>query len=255
MLLVHGSATDSSTWSIQLASPLREHFALWAYDRRGSGASPPLTEPPSIERHAADAAELARQALADGGDRDSKVWIVGSSFGAVVALELMRHHPELLHGAVLIEPPLAASDGQHPAGASFVEQLDGVATRFGDEAAAEKFLRTVLGDASFERIPRSFRARSLGQWPQIRADSQALADYAPRYAELTGVTVPALLLGGERSAAYFRPTLDALARTLPAARMELVKGAGHMLHAEAPRRLTELLVELTGQAQAVPATE
>lgn len=243
LLLVHGSATDSSTWSIQLASPLRERFALWAYDRRGTGASSAEAAgeaadqaPPSIADHAADAAELARQA---GG----KVWIAGSSFGAVVALEVMRSYPELLHGAALIEPPIAAADDL-AAAPGFVAELDRLAAASGGEAAAEKFLRTVLGAAAFDRIPRAFRARSLQLWPQIRADSLALAAYAPRYAELRELRVPALLLGGERSAPFFRPTLAALAAALPAARLEIVKGAGHMLHVEAPRRFTELMLEL-----------
>jgi pimeloyl-ACP methyl ester carboxylesterase len=243
LLLVHGSATDASTWSIQLASPLRERFAMWAYDRRGTGQSLPeaatAATPPSIADHAADAAELARQA---GG----KVWIAGSSFGAVVALEVMRSYPELLHGAVLIEPPMAASDDRPAAALGFVDELERLAAREGGEAAAEKFLRTVLGDVAFDRIPRAFLARSLQLWPQIRADSLALSAYAPRYAELGAVRVPAVLLGGERSAPYFRPTLEALARALPAARLEIVKGAGHMLHAEAPRRFAELLLELAG---------
>jgi pimeloyl-ACP methyl ester carboxylesterase len=237
LLLIHGSATDRSTWSIQLASPLRERFSLWAYDRRGTGDSPSGGEPPSIEQHAADAAELARQA---GG----QVWLAGSSFGAVVALEVMRRHPELVRGAALIEPPLTAGDGAHSAGPGFTLALDELAARQGGEAAAEKFLRTVLGEASFERIPRAFRARSLAMWPQIRADSVALIAYAPRYRELGDVAVPTLLLGGERSAPYFRPTLEALAGALPRARLELVKGAGHMLHAEAPRRFTELMIGL-----------
>lgn len=247
LLLIHGSATDSSTWSIQLASPLREHFALWAYDRRGIGASP-AAEPDvhlTIEQHAADAAELARQA---GG----KVWMAGSSFGAVVTLEVMRSYPEVLHGAALIEPPLAPGDDHAPPGRAFLAELDAIAAQSGGEAAAERFLRTVLGDAAFERIPRAFRARSLSHWPQIRADSVALSSYAPRYAELgaSGAgRVPALLLGGERSAPYFRPTLEALARALPAARLETVKGAGHMLHAEAPRRFTELMLELRQRVQ------
>jgi len=50
-----------------------------------------------------------------------------------------------------------------------------------------------------------------------------------------------LLLGGDRSAAYFRPTLEALFTALPHARLETVRGAGHMLHAEAHRQFAELV--------------
>jgi pimeloyl-ACP methyl ester carboxylesterase len=100
----------------------------------------------------------------------------------------------------------------------------------------------VLGDAAFERMPKTFRERSAAKWEAIRADSGALLTYKPRYAELAGVTTPILLLGGDRSAPYFRPTLEALARALPHARLEIVAGAGHMLHAEASRRFAELVI-------------
>jgi pimeloyl-ACP methyl ester carboxylesterase len=50
-----------------------------------------------------------------------------------------------------------------------------------------------------------------------------------------------VLLGGERSARWYRRTLDELHRALPAARLEIVPGAGHMLHADAPRRFHALL--------------
>ena len=77
---------------------------------------------------------------------------------------------------------------------------------------------------------------------QIRADSAALLDYRPRYRELSSVQTPVLLLGGDRSASYFRATLLALVEALPKARLEVVPGAGHMLHAEASRRFAQLLM-------------
>ena len=48
----------------------------------------------------------------------SPALIVGSSFGAVVALELIRTTPQL--GAVLIEPPMGASDDAPAAPAAFL---------------------------------------------------------------------------------------------------------------------------------------
>lgn len=224
VLLVHGSAADHTTWTIQLASPLRDRFTLIAYDR-------PSRE--DVAAHARDAASLI----------DGRALVVGSSFGAVIALELVRTRPELVAGAVLIEPPLAAAD--RPAATSaFLADFDRRAAEHGGPAAGEFFLRTVLGDATYERMPRSFQERAAGKWAEIRADSAALIAYAPRYGELAHVTTPVLLVGGARSAPYFAATLDSLEAALPNASRALVAGAGHMLHAEAPRRFGELLVEL-----------
>jgi pimeloyl-ACP methyl ester carboxylesterase len=221
VLLIHGSAADATTWSIQLASPvLRQRFSLIAYDR------PILT---TVEEQARVAAShLTSPAL-----------IVGSSFGAVVALELIRTTNQL--GAVLIEPPMGASDAAPAAPVAFLAEYDRRAAEQGGPAAAEFFLRTVLGEAAFERMPRAYRERSVAKYAEIRADSAALIAYRPRYAELRSVQTPVLLLGGERSAPYFRPTLEALRAHLPHARLEVVASAGHMLHAEASRRFADLL--------------
>lgn len=215
VLLIHGSAADHTTWSIQLASPvLAKRFSLIAYDR------PALA---SVEEQA----ELALTYL------DTPALLVGSSFGAVVALEVIRRRPQL--GAVLIEPPLGAPM------TSFLEDYDRIAAERGGPAAAEFFLRSVLGDTPFERMPRAYRDRATAKYAEIRADSAALIAYQPRYAELATVQTPVMLLGGDRSAPYFRPTLETLRDSLPYARLEIVAGAGHMLHAEASRRFAELL--------------
>lgn len=225
VLLIHGSATDHMTWSIQLASPLKDQFDLDAYDRRSDATT--------IEAHAEDA--LARLT-------DVPTLLVGSSFGAVVALEVLRRLPPRVAGAVLIEPPMAASDDAPAAPLAFLAEFDQRLAEQGGPAAAEFFLRTVLTDALYERMPRAYQERSKARYREIRADTEALIAYRPRYAALAAVTRPVLLLAGARSAPYFRPTLDALAAVLPQARLEVVPGAGHMLHAEAHRAFAERLV-------------
>lgn len=239
LLLVHGSAADHATWSIQLASAaLRARFELIAYDRRGVGGSVDLSrdgepEDLSVEDHAADLAALIGE---------DKVIAVGSSFGAVVVLECARQRPELLRGIVLCEPPLPASDDAPPVPDGFLTRLDERATEAGGAAAAEMFLRLVLGDAAFEKMPKAYRDRATAQWPPLRSDCHALGAYRVRYAELGRIAVPALLLGGDRSAAYFRPTLEALAASLGRARLETLTGAGHMMHAEAHRSFHDKLL-------------
>jgi pimeloyl-ACP methyl ester carboxylesterase len=230
VLFVHGSAADHTTWTIQRAGRLRERFELVAYDRRPDATT--------VEQHASDAVSLLG---------DAPGLLVGSSFGAVIALEVLRTYPGRCAGAVLIEPPMAASDELAAASTAFIAEFDRRLNTEGGPAAAEFFLRFVLGDAAFERIPRAFLERSKAKWAEIRADSGALIDYRPRYRELVAVQTPVLLLGGERSASYFRATLDALLAVLPHARLEIVANAGHMLHAEASRRFAELLVTFAAE--------
>ena len=95
ILLIHGSAADHTTWSIQLVNP-PEGFEVFAYERYPAA---------TVEEGAAQAASMI----------ESSALVVGSSFGAVVALELVRSRPELVTGALLIEPPMAADDSTSPA--------------------------------------------------------------------------------------------------------------------------------------------
>jgi pimeloyl-ACP methyl ester carboxylesterase len=245
LLLIHGSAADHTTWTIQLASSLRDRFALIAYDRRGTGGSAAADRDgtATVETHADDAADLAAA-------EPGPVIAVGSSFGAVIALDLARRYPARVAGLVLCEPPMAPSDTAPTTPAGFHDRFDALVAEAGGEAAAEFFLRTVLGDTAYERMPRTFQARSKALWRAIRADSHALDAYRPRYAELGAVAALALLFGGERSAPYFRPTLDALAAALPAARLEVLPGAGHMLHAEAARTFNQRLAAFADERSA-----
>ncbi|MBP9205096.1 MAG: alpha/beta hydrolase [Kofleriaceae bacterium] len=242
VVLVHGSAADHSTWSIQLASTLTAVARLVAYDRRGSGRSPPwpVTAPWwSVEAHAADLAELLA-------DEATPAVVVGSSFGAVVALELARRQPALCRAVVLCEPPMAAGDEVPVGPVGFLDELDAVAAADGAPAAATVFLRTVLGDDAFARMPRAYRDRSTAMWPAIRSDCQALAAYQPRYRQLAGLVVPTWLVGGERSAPYFAATLDALGAAIPGSERATIRAAGHMMHAEGHRQFGELLRVILG---------
>jgi pimeloyl-ACP methyl ester carboxylesterase len=259
VVLVHGSATDHATWTIQIASSLTEQVRLVAYDRRGIGRSPAGGDAvPTVEQHADDLAALIEDeagdeasGAADGEpDRRGAATVIGSSFGAAVVLELCRRWPARVRSAVMIEPPIAASDDTPAVPVGFLPALDAIAASDGPEAAAERFLRTVLGDAAFERLPRAFQARSKAQWPQIRADSLALAAYRVRYDQLGAIATPVRLLGGERSGPYFRPTLEALARALPRATLVTIAGGGHMLHAEAPRSFAQQVLAAVADGEA-----
>jgi pimeloyl-ACP methyl ester carboxylesterase len=231
VVLVHGSATDHAAWAIQLASGLRDRFTLIAYDRR-----PDVT---TVAEHADDLAGLAVP----------PVVVVGASFGAVIALELVRRDPSRIAGAVLIEPPMAASEERDARASELLADFDRCIEERGGPAAGELFLRAVMGDAVYERLPRTLREKSCNRWAAIRADSVALLAYRPRYAELARVTTPVLLLGGERSPPFFRQTLDALAAALPNARLEVVAGAGHGLHVDNPRRFAELVTAFADELQ------
>jgi pimeloyl-ACP methyl ester carboxylesterase len=242
-VFVHGSAADHTTWSVQLAI-LSGTAQVIAYDRRGTGASAALGPDGGrgldVQDHAGDLARLI-EGLGESLGEPRPI-ACGSSFGAVIVLELARTRPELIAGAVLCEPPMAASDELPAVPGAFGCAFDRLTALRGGPAAGAMFLRTVLGEQACAAMPARWRERACGLWQQIRADSAALVRYRPRYRELRTATVPALLVGGARSAGFYAPTLEALQGGLPNAELHLLAGAGHMMHAEQARSFNALVM-------------
>ena len=236
LVFVHGSAADHTTWSMQLALPLRQRFTLITVDRAPDG---------SVEEHAGDLAALIE-------DAGAPALVVGSSFGAVVVLDCARRHPALLRGMVLCEPPLPPSGDAPPIPNCSIAELDACAAEAGGSAAVEMFLRAVLGDETFDQMPRALKVRATAGWPALRADCQALFAYRVRYDQMPAV--PALLLGGDRSPAYFTRSLDFLAARLPHARRVTLVGAGHIMHIQAPQAFLRELLRFADELDTGSAT-
>ena len=226
--MIHGSAADHTTWTVQFAG-LKDDFCMLAYDRNGG----PLY---SVEKHADDAAEILHSEVA------GPCAVVGSSFGAIVALDLARRYPELVNHLILCEPPLAQSDYLAPVPDGFACRFDDITRRLGGPAASEFFLRCVLGDDAFDRMPKVYRRRSMAAHAQIRADMGALARYRVRYNDLASEPrAKVVLLGGERSAGFYADTLEALQTAIPGSSHRTLLGAGHMMHVDAHRQFAEVL--------------
>lgn len=238
VLFIHGSATDHLTWTVQMAS--LKDLRLLTYDRRGT-ASHPVAEGTvcTVEQHADDAAGLLAAI--------EPCVVVGSSFGAIVALDLARRYPERVTSLVLCEPPLSQSDFIAAVPDGFACRFDALVAQEGGPAAAEFFLRSVLGDESFERMPKAFRHRSMAAWQQIRTDMLGLGRYQVGYHRLRHeIRCPVLLLGGERSASFYFDTLEALHFAIPRSELRVLRGAGHMMHVEAHRQFNAIVREVAG---------
>jgi pimeloyl-ACP methyl ester carboxylesterase len=229
IVFVHGSAADHGTWMMQLATPL-PGFSSVAYDRRGAPSAPfSPGQVPTTEAHVADLVALL------GAEAPGPALVVGSSYGAVVSLAAAAACPERLAGLVLCEPPLPMDDLVPGSPAGFGCAFDRLVATAGGEAAAEMFLRAVLGSRAFDAAPARLRQNMLALWRSIRADMIALGRLRLRYGELGGVRVPCLLLSGARSPAFYTAPLDTLERALPSARREVIPSAGHAMHLENPR--------------------
>lgn len=229
VVVVHGSL-DRSAGLLKLSRRLDEQFLVTRYDRRGYGRSRPHAGPFSIDRQVEDLVEVIESASPGA---DVPTVVVGHSYGGNVALAAADRHPGLVDAVVTYETPLSWLDWWGgTAGA------DAVAWRHDPEEAAERFMRRLIGDERWERLPPSSRAARRAEGFAMVDELTDLRLAAPWQPERVGV--PVLCLCGEHGQPHHQRGAHELAAMLPDARLEMVQGAHHF----GPNTHPELVAEL-----------
>jgi pimeloyl-ACP methyl ester carboxylesterase len=166
--------------------------------------------------------------------------VLGTSYGAAVALSLTVRRPELVRSSIVHEPPLVAWPPveERPEVRSARVELDAFGRRFRTavpkEAAREFAERFVTGPGGFDKLPPEVRTafeEGAPAWP----DELAALERADLDASLLGgVDLPVLVTHGEVSPAYLRKIAEAVADSLPNVTRQLLRGAGHFPHISHP---------------------
>lgn len=240
VLLVHGIASDAQTLR-PVAEALAPQARVIAYDRRGYGDSgtPEGYAKTTVEEHADDLVALIR-----GLDAAPAV-LCGLSFASMACLDAMAREPELVRGAVLIEPPvLWLSPGGAEVMSGMRKAVEDGAASGGSSGALEAFATYVCGPQALDLIGAERMAVANRSPRSFAADLSASWSLPPR--ELRGIEQPVTVVVGERSGAAWREAATALAEMLP--RGELVEtGTGHLVPIEAPELLAEAIRGLAAQ--------
>ena len=219
LILVLGAFCDRSS-PRTLADLLAPHFSVYAYDRRGRGASGD-SAPYAVEREIEDLAALL---AASGGP----ALVFGHSSGAVIALEAAARSLPIAKLAVY-EPPYIVDDTRHrPLGLeNRVRQLivDG---RRSD--AIEAFL-TEGPEVPLDAV--AMMKESPG-WPAMEAIAHTLpydlavcADQTLPVDRFAKIQAPTLALSGGDSPAWARNSVAAVAAAIPNARQLSLAGQTH----------------------------
>ena len=160
MLFVHGMCGDAEVWADQ-ARRFSDDFTCVRYDRRGHSRSSRGDAPISAARHADDTAALiAALDLAP-------CLLVGSSSGAVIALDVARRYGQVLHGVVLTPP----TDGRILPGtvrARVLQRLAGDGRRVEERAPTVPELvgsQEVFTTSSIRGVQPVVACTGLGRWP------------------------------------------------------------------------------------------
>jgi pimeloyl-ACP methyl ester carboxylesterase len=229
IVLVHGSM-DRSAGLWKLSRRLDANHRVLRYDRRGYGRSVGAAGPYGIEAHVADLAQLL-------GERPAVVF--GHSYGGNVGLALAARRPRLARGIAVYETPLSWLEWW-PSTTAGAMALDGIVA---PEDAAERFMRRLVGDAKWERLPAGTRAARRREGRAMVAELTELRERAPW--DSTRITAPVVAMHGEHGAGHHRRgTAYLAAELLPGAEVVEIAGARHFGPNTHPGEVAAVLADL-----------
>lgn len=226
LVLVHGFTGSSLDWADVVDGTAATHRVV-TYDHRGHGRS----------TNTGDAATYRLEQLVD--DLEGLVaglglrsfHLLGHSMGGFVAMRYALRHPDHLRSLVLMDTSGASLGG----GNQFFAAASALASEGGTMAVFE-MLEPFLPVA--DDRGRLLRDRTREKYEQMDPVAfvelaRELQDAPSLLAPLAGLAVPTTVLVGENDQP-FRAPCDALAATIPGARLVVQAGAGHCPHEDDP---------------------
>jgi pimeloyl-ACP methyl ester carboxylesterase len=225
LVLVHGSRLSSAQWLPQL--PLLEpHVGVRLVDLPGHGSR--AGEAFTLDRCVEVVGEAVGQAAARG-----PVVLVGHSLGGYVAMDYAARHGETLAGLVLA----GASARPQGAGARAYRVVGWLTDRIG----AERMTR--VNDGVLHRLYPPERIDPViagGYWfaPTTTAWREVMEECRP--VSLARLACPVLVLNGRWD--QFRLGVPGFRHDVPAARVETIRGAGHLANLDQPEAFADALL-------------
>jgi pimeloyl-ACP methyl ester carboxylesterase len=258
LLLLHGFMDSADTWRFVLDRLARAGRAALALDLPGFGEADALHDGavlPQLDAYTAAAVRHVAAEHDDDADDTGDVVVVGNSLGGVAALRAAERE-ELPIAAVV---PIAPAGLDMPVWFSAIER----------DPLVRTLLRLPVPQAVVQRmVGESYRrlvfpggadipAHAIAAFSRHHRDrdvvARGLATGKRMLPELRypfhfdAVQVPAMLVWGDRDRMVSHTGSERLLSALPAARFELLPGAGHCPQVEAPGRVTELLLDFTAE--------
>jgi pimeloyl-ACP methyl ester carboxylesterase len=249
IVLLHAGVADRRAWG-DVAEALAALGAdVVAYDRRGFGDTPARS--PDF-RHVDDLLVVLDETT--GGP----AWIVGSSQGGLLALDLALSHPERVAGLILLAPAVSGApepedDDLDPATRRLSDAIDAAweAGRL-DELNQLEVALWLDGPAATEgRVGGAARALALDMNAIVLRSGvpdDAGASGLDAWSGLEEIRAPATLAWGDLDVPIVIDRCRELAERLPALRdTRVLKGTAHLPYLEQPAVVTELIRDAVGR--------
>jgi 3-oxoadipate enol-lactonase len=231
LVFANSLGTDFRIWR-DVVVRLAGDFSVLMYDMRGHGLSDTGTPPYRIEDLSADLAALIEHT------GFGPAIVCGVSVGGLTAQSLAVERPDLVRALILCDtaPKVGTSE-------SWDER-----TRVVREGGIEVIADKVLGGWLTEQWRTSEKAALAGYRNMLTrtpVDGYLGTVAALRAADLTEavrtIAVPALCVVGEEDKTTTPEMVGAMAKSIPGARYEVIRNAGHIPSIEQPEALAAMI--------------
>ncbi|WP_406864626.1 alpha/beta hydrolase [Streptomyces sp. HUAS MG47] len=230
VVLVHGAGIDGRMWQPQVEA-LADEFTVVAWDEPGSGRSGALPAGFGL----ADFARALATVIEDVGLGPAQV--AGLSWGGTVVLELYRRRPDLVRSLLMVDT-YAGWKGSLPP-EEVAARVEGARRMLA--APREEFDPTLPGLFSAgppERFAVLLETMSRDVRPETMAAQLSLMAEADQTDLLPRITVPTLLLWGERDTRSPLEVAHAFREAIPHTELVVIPSVGHVSNLEAPEAFT-----------------
>jgi len=229
LLMLHGLTGHARGWDT-VAEALTDRFRVLALDQRGHGESDHATDY-TWDRWLGDVEGFAHALALD------RFFLIGHSFGGVVAYMYAARHPEAVARLVVVDigPPPETAGLPPPRG-----PLAGLRDVFDDPDEALREAQRLDPDARAGELRNGVRHNLLrrddGRWT-LRWDAVLrtpdfllpLPDVRTQWDALRVLACPTLVIKGAHST-FLPEHAEGMARAIPSARVVEIPAAGHAVH-------------------------
>jgi 3-oxoadipate enol-lactonase len=225
LVCLHGIGSSSASFQPQLDELGSTHHVV-AWDAPGYGASADPDRAPGLEGYVAALADLI-------GVFGERAYLLGVSWGGVLAVQAALQCPELLRSLILIDS--SSGSGGDVDKAEKMRRRPSQLAEMGAQAfARDRGPRLLSADADPTLVEQTIQLMAASiRLPgyAFATESMATTDHHSRLGE---VNLPTLVLCGDQDTVTGPEESWALASAIPDAVFVSISGAGHLAHQERP---------------------
>ena len=238
LVLLHGFSLDHRMWQHQI-DELSAKYRVIAIDVPGFGNSPLKHVSITLSEVAGDIMSAIDEMLPQ-----QRCVVMGLSMGGYIAWELLSRYPDRFTAAVMCDTRAAADSAE---AASVRRQMADRVLQGGTEGVIAPMLYRLLAPKTLEHAPdvvKSMKEMLYATAPlTIAAFQLAMADRHDFHPELSGFTLPILLIVGVDDVLTPPVEMQRIAESLPDAEIVKIPEAGHMAPLEQPTLVNRAIDE------------